>query len=611
MPDSTALESAHATAPANGRVLRRLLRPRTRRILLAFFLLSFAVFLATATGQFRSIDDENLYSTAHSLTSGKPNVDICRGTNQAADYLYARGPYGCLDFAQPQLLKSYQKAQKKYVSKYGIGVPVIAAPFFGAGRVVGDVLNDHADGRCRGPNAIACCKSYLRDASGFRANCQGNTRDMITQTTTLFTNSLVTALTLVIVMIVCLQLGASLRGAALIGVAFAFGSYAFAYAKTLAAEPGTAMCVILAVMFGIEALRSGKARAYIACGLAAGAAVLFRSTALIFLPVFGVWFLIPRTKADWMTAVRNAALFSVGAIFMLLLLVVSNTWRYGSPTSFGYNQTASNLNALPAGGPILTGIWGQWLSPGKSIFLYAPFVLLAIAGIVISVRRFPRELVLLIAIVVANTLMFARVRFWSGDWAWGPRYMIIVLPCLAVMCAPLVSTKPWRNALAVLAGLGFLFPGALGVLVNYNTFYHGANRTLGVTFRDAVYHDWSWNPIWHHVKILGQEWGNFGRPYGLLYMRGQPRLDVWWLDDRWWISGHPGRFLAGGLLLLVIAALAIAGAVILRNAMRRPVVTAAASPTPDPPSPNGEGDEQLQVASHDVHSNGPGEIARP
>ena len=86
-----------------------------------------------------------------------------------------------------------------------------------------------------------------------------------------------------------------------------------------------------------------------------------------------------------------------------------------------------------------------------------------------------------------------------------------------------------------------------------------------------MYHDWSWKPIWHHVKILGQEWGNFGRPYGLLYMKGQPRFDVWWLDDRWWILGRPQRLMAATLMLLIIVGLAVSGALILRNALRRPV----------------------------------------
>src|SRR2546421_111426 len=41
--------------------LRSLLPRRTRRLLLGIFLVSVAAFLASASGQFRSIDDENLF----------------------------------------------------------------------------------------------------------------------------------------------------------------------------------------------------------------------------------------------------------------------------------------------------------------------------------------------------------------------------------------------------------------------------------------------------------------------------------------------------------------------------------------------------------------------
>ena len=252
---------------------------------------------------------------------------------------------------------------------------------------------------------------------------------------------------------------------------------------------------------------------------------------------------------------RYGALFSLGAVLSLSVLVMLNAWRYGSALSFGYGQSGSNLHGIRARGAILTGLWGQWLSPGKSIFLYAPFVLLAVAGIVVSVRRLPAEMSLLIALVVANTLFFARVRFWHGDWAWGPRYMIIVLPCLAVMCAPLVGFVRWRRALAALGAIGFLFPGALGVLVNFNIFYLRARAKLGNGFLNTVYHDWSWQPIWRHIGVLSDELGNVGKPYGLLYLTGKPRLDIWWLDDRWWLTQHPNRFAAALMMLLFIAAL--------------------------------------------------------
>jgi hypothetical protein len=565
----------------NPGTLRSLLTKRTRRLLLALFMVSVAAFLASASGQFRSIDDENLYYTTHSLTSLLPNVDVCQGANVSADYLYTRGPFGCVDPKQEQLQNSYQVgANGKFVSKYGIGEPLAAAPFFATGRVVAAVFSDESSGKCNGPTAIACCKLLTGNADSFRANCQGDTHDMIVQTTTLFTNSLLIAITMILVVIVSLQLGARLRGAALIGFAFGFGSFAFAYAKTLGAEPGTAMCLIAAVMFAIEAARTGRTRALVACGVAAGAALLFRNTAVIFLPVLGVWFLaVGYRKRDWRSAIRFGALFSLGAIVSLGVLLMFNAWRYGDALSIGYGQTGSNLHGIRARGSIITGVWGLWLSPGKSIFLYAPFVLLAIAGIVISIRRLPTEMSLLIALVAANTLFFARVRFWSGDWAWGPRYMLIVLPCLAVMCAPLVNRVRWRQALAALAGLGFLLPGALGVLVNFNTFYQRARAALGINFRNTIYRRLSWQPIWRHMSVLGDEFRNLGKPFGLLYMTGKPRLDLWWLDDRWWLSNHPSRIVVALMMLLFIGALAVGGIVIFRRALRSPLVDTPA-PTP-------------------------------
>jgi hypothetical protein len=566
--------------------LGSLLPKRRRRLLLGMFMLTVAAFFFTSAGQFRSVDDVNIYSTTHSLTSLRPNVDICQGTNQSADFLYTRGPFGCVDPNTAQLAGEYQTgAHGKTVSRYGIGEPLAAAPFFGSGRIVADILEDGSAGRCTGPTAIACCKTLVSNPGGFRANCQGDTRDMIVQTMTFGTNALLTALTLVLIVIVSLQLGAPLRGAVLIGFAYGFGSFAFAYTKSLSTEPGTAMCLIAAVMLAIEAKRTGRTRTLVACGVVAGAALFFRITAAVFLPVLGVWFLvIASRKFDIKTAIRWGVLFSGGVIASGAVLSALNYWRYGDALSIGYGQTGSNLHGIRARGNILTGVWGLWLSPGKSVFVYAPFAILAVAGIVIAIRRLPAEISLLIALIGANTLLFARVRFWSGDWAWGPRYMIIVLPCVAVMCGPLVGRIRWRRALAILAGVGFVLPGAVGSMINFNLFYQRARVTLGVNFRNSVYHDWSWNPIWRQLGLLGNAWGNLGKPYGILYMTGQPRIDFWWLDDRWWLSQHVGRLIAAILMLFAIAALAAGGAYIIQRTLRprRAAATAPAKTAPIP-----------------------------
>jgi hypothetical protein len=117
-----------------------------------------------------------------------------------------------------------------------------------------------------------------------------------------------------------------------------------------------------------------------------------------------------------------------------------------------------------------------------------------------------------------------------------------------------------------------LLPGALGVLVNFNIYYQRARTTLGINFRNTIYHDLSWQPIWRHISVLGDELRNLGKPFGLLYLTGKPRLDLWWLDDRWWLSNHPSRFVAALLVLLFIGALAVGGAFIFRRALRSPLL---------------------------------------
>ena len=77
------------------------------------------------------------------------------------------------------------------------------------------------------------------------------------------------------------------------------------------------------------------------------------------------------------------------------------------------------------------------------------------------------EMGLLASLVIVNTLFFARVQFWSGDWAWGPRYMQIVVPCLAAMAAPLMDSPGWRRALIAVSVLGLLFAALPAVLVRF------------------------------------------------------------------------------------------------------------------------------------------------
>ncbi|MEO5766835.1 MAG: hypothetical protein ABIS92_00660 [Polyangia bacterium] len=149
-----------------------------------------------------------------------------------------------------------------------------------------------------------------------------------------------------------------------------------------------------------------------------------------------------RRRASWGWA-------ALGFLPGLLAMAWYNAARWGAVTSSGYGGT---VTAGFWGEHILVGLWGQLLSPGKSLFLYAPPLLLSVW----AWPRFWRQsrpaaaaMVLLIAPVV---LLYARYLFWSGDWAWGPRYLVFAMPVLVIPIAALLAAAAPVTAPAESAG---------------------------------------------------------------------------------------------------------------------------------------------------------------
>jgi hypothetical protein len=224
---------------------------------------------------------------------------------------------------------------------------------------------------------------------------------------------------------------------------------------------------------------------------------------------------------------------------------------------------------------MVRGVIGQWFSSGKSIFIYAPIAAIVVLGLWRSVKKLPLEMCLLGAIVVANTLFFARYQFWSGDWAWGPRYLQIVLPCLAAMAAPLMDSRFWTRALVGASILGFLFAALPAVATRFTVEFYRAYQAMPPptikgppdwdhSYYALIWHTWHWQPILYHLRSLpgaishtfDHVTNRFG-PTPVTDFAVKPRFEFWWLRRRdlgsWAVVGFallPLTSGAAGLRLL-------------------------------------------------------------
>jgi hypothetical protein len=148
------------------------------------------------------------------------------------------------------------------------------------------------------------------------------------------------------------------------------------------------------------------------------------------------------------------------------------------------------------------GLYSLLLSPGKSLFLYAPPLVLAVAGAVAFARRHRWSGLLFFAVPAVYLAVFASKGVWHGG-GWGPRYLVPALPFLACLALPVVERARATRAVHLRAVLAMLLAG--GVMV----------QLLGVAKHPNLY------PIMFRDHIL-PFLPDYGAPLG-----GPPALAYW------------------------------------------------------------------------------------
>jgi hypothetical protein len=196
----------------------------------------------------------------------------------------------------------------------------------------------------------------------------------------------------------------------------------------------------------------GSRMFFVMAGAALGAAVATRTSCAVLVPAF-LWYAGSRGSGDRPVSTRGRAAILcliAGMLPFAAWQLYYNALRTGSPLvpAVALPQFAGN-NGFAA---TWIGAAGLLASPGKAIWLYAPTVVLALIGF----RRFWRKhadgarLVLLAA--APFVLLHASVRNWSGDWGWGPRYLVTILP-LVFLAVPFALERAGRVRRRVAIGL--------------------------------------------------------------------------------------------------------------------------------------------------------------
>jgi hypothetical protein len=218
-------------------------------------------------------------------------------------------------------------------------------------------------------------------------------------------------------------------------LAYALGTIAFPYATAFYGQ-GLAAALLALAWERLHALRNGGARpaAWLGAGALIGLAVVTEFTAA--LPAAGlVVYALP--GAAWSARL----LLLAGGLPFAAGLAAYNAACFGAPLATGYRYLGRfpEISQYGVGGfgpPRLEALWGLTFSPFRGLFVYSPFLLLALPGWLLLRRRQPRDAWLALGSFLALLVVIAGWHDWMGGAALGPRNLLVGLPFL-LPCAVL------------------------------------------------------------------------------------------------------------------------------------------------------------------------------
>jgi hypothetical protein len=254
-----------------------------------------------------------------------------------------------------------------------------------------------------------------------------------------------------------LYLGLSLGAASFGALLMAFASFLAIYSRTAWSEAVQATCFVGFYSALLRLRDSPSRRTGIWFGIWMGLLINSKYAFALVLPgtlLFLGWHAWKRRQIA--PLLRAAAWPALPGAFFLAVILWYNWARTGVSTNSGY-PTVAGLAASVFRENLLFGLWSYLFSFGKSIFLYNPPLVLSLVALPLVWRKHRACLWALLLTAAPIVCLYSKFVFWSGDWCWGPRYLLFLVPPALLPAAFLVDDCLRGKRFIALAACGAVF----------------------------------------------------------------------------------------------------------------------------------------------------------
>jgi hypothetical protein len=260
--------------------------------------------------------------------------------------------------------------------------------------------------------------------------------------------------------------------AAATALIFGLATMAWPYTQGFFSDPVCGWGLFVALYALVAHQQTGRKRYLLAGGAAWGIAYLARTINLITLPIFllGLWAVLRERDHRAGGAVaglqqffqrhwRPVVTFLVPVVLAGLVSLWWNWVRFGSLWESGYVESES------FSGDWLSGLFGLTIGPARGLLWYNPILLLGVVGAAWFWREIRWLLGVIGALTVIYLLVYGKWYMWHGGYSWGPRFLVPLLPALALLVGPAWEQLVRRRAWGWAGQIGVLLLLVLSVAV--------------------------------------------------------------------------------------------------------------------------------------------------
>ena len=392
------------------------------KIHLALFLFFFSVYVLTGQGSIQSADGKIMFLLTQAMVENHS-----------------------VSFSE---IVSLSDTPGPQYSKYGLGMSVLAIPFYLFGKLLSFLLGIEAS--------------------------------LATQFTVSMINAMLTALScLMVFRIATERFEFTLRIGLFLALGFGLSTIAWYYSEDFMSEPATTFFLLSAVYWVTGKDRS--TRNLLWAGTFLALAVSCRLAVLVVIPgfIFYQWMVWAESaEKDIKQLVMDLLRPAIPVVAVLMLIMIYNYLRFGGPLETGYEKIS---------GRFLLGFFGILFSPGKSLFLFNPLTLFGCLAFMFFLREQRKTALLFGWLVVSHLVLFSFWHSWQGGMSWGPRLMLVVLPYLILPIGFLLREHKQAVKIPVLLALvvGILIQ-LPSVTVNVARYYYEMSRDFGSLGHDQI-----------------------------------------------------------------------------------------------------------------------------